>query len=271
MTTPDVPHRFELELEVPGTPEEVWRAIATAEGISAWMMQTELEEREGGRVVFHMGPEGSSEGRVTAWEPGRRIAYEEDWAALVGQPGAPVTPLVTEFLVEARSGGTCSVRIVTSAFGTGADWENEFWGDMEIGWAPMLDNLRVYLTHFPGQRATMLEAGADKPGAPGEAVDAVVAAFGADATGQRAAANGVTGVVERRQDRNLAVRIDDPVSGLLLFFAWPNEDGRSSSLRLGGYLFGDGAAGYAERERAGWAAWLESLDLKPASTARTSA
>jgi hypothetical protein len=25
MTTPDVPHRFEVELEVPGTPEQVWR------------------------------------------------------------------------------------------------------------------------------------------------------------------------------------------------------------------------------------------------------
>ena len=34
--------------------------------------------------------------------------YEEpDWAALAGHEGAPVTPLVTEFLVEAQSGGTC--------------------------------------------------------------------------------------------------------------------------------------------------------------------
>src|SRR5687768_8097006 len=98
MTTPDVPHRFELELAVPGTPEQVWRAIATAEGISAWMMPTELDEREGGAVTFHMGPDESSTGRVTAFEPNRRIAYEEDWAGLVGQDGAAVTPLLTEFL-----------------------------------------------------------------------------------------------------------------------------------------------------------------------------
>jgi hypothetical protein len=26
----------ELEIEVPGTPEEVWQAIATAPGISSW-------------------------------------------------------------------------------------------------------------------------------------------------------------------------------------------------------------------------------------------
>ena len=45
MTTPPIPYRFELELEVPGTPDEVWHAIATADGIGAWMMPTELEGR----------------------------------------------------------------------------------------------------------------------------------------------------------------------------------------------------------------------------------
>src|SRR3712207_1069198 len=106
MTTPNVPHRFELELEVPGTPDQVWRAIATAEGISSWMMPTELDARPGGALTFHMGPDVDSHGRVTAFEPARRLTYEEDWATLVGQAGADVTPLVTEFVVEARSGGT---------------------------------------------------------------------------------------------------------------------------------------------------------------------
>lgn len=133
MTTPDTPYRFELELTVSATPEQVWDAIASADGISAWMLPTELDPREGGAVKFHMGPDGASEGTVTAFEPTRRIAYEEDWATLVGHAGADVTPLVTEFLVEARSGGTCVVRVVSSAYGTGADWENEFWGEMNAG------------------------------------------------------------------------------------------------------------------------------------------
>ena len=46
-----------------------------------------------------------------------------------GHEGA-VTPMVTEFLVEATSGGTCIVHVVSSAFGTGADWEQEFFDDM---------------------------------------------------------------------------------------------------------------------------------------------
>src|SRR5262245_46580024 len=121
MTTPDVPHHFEVELSVSGTPEQVWHAIASAEGLSAWLMPTDLEPRDGGAITFHMGPDPDavSRGHVTAFEPNRRITFEEDWAALVGQPGADVTPLVTEFLVEAASGGTCVVRVVTSAFGTG--------------------------------------------------------------------------------------------------------------------------------------------------------
>jgi len=109
MTTPHIPHRFEVSVEVPGTPEQVWDAIATANGISSWMMPTEIEEREGGAVVFHMGPDVSSEGTVTGWDLPRPVVYEEpEWAALGGKEDADVTPLVTEFLVEATSGGAVS-------------------------------------------------------------------------------------------------------------------------------------------------------------------
>ena len=85
MTTPDVPLRMELTFEVPGTPEQVWDAIATAGGITSWFLPTDLEERVGGAIVTHMGEGASSEGTVTAWDPPRRLAYEEpDWAALAG-------------------------------------------------------------------------------------------------------------------------------------------------------------------------------------------
>ena len=38
----------QAEVEVPGTPEEVWRAIATGPGISSWFVPSEVDEREGG-------------------------------------------------------------------------------------------------------------------------------------------------------------------------------------------------------------------------------
>ena len=119
MTTPDVPLRFEFAIEVPGPPEQVWDALATANGISSWMMPTDGEEGLGGTLVFHMGEgEGeSSPAEITAGERPTRVAYiEPEWATLMGQDkDAAVTPLATEFLVEATSGGTCIVRVVTSA------------------------------------------------------------------------------------------------------------------------------------------------------------
>jgi len=51
-TTPNVPYRLEFSVEVPGTPEQVWQAIATAKGMSAWFLPTEMEEREGGSVAL---------------------------------------------------------------------------------------------------------------------------------------------------------------------------------------------------------------------------
>ena len=257
MTTPDVPHRFEIELTVPGNPEQVWDAIASAEGLSSWMFPSEIDARTGGSVVFHMGPDDKSEGRITAFEPPRRIAYEEDWATLVGHPGADVTPLVTEFLVEARSGGTCVVRVVTSAFGTGADWENEFWGEMEVGWGPMLDNLRIYLTNFPGQRATPLWAAASFDGDPEAAIDAVRDALGVDDTGTPIEARGVSGRVERAIPRHFLVRLDQPVPGFLSFTSF--GDDTTSFVHIYGYLFSPEAPAYVEREHPEWQAWLEGV------------
>jgi uncharacterized protein YndB with AHSA1/START domain len=39
----------QIEVVVPGTPEEVWQAIATGPGISSWMVPAEFEEQERGK------------------------------------------------------------------------------------------------------------------------------------------------------------------------------------------------------------------------------
>ncbi len=90
------------------------------------------------------------------------------------------------------------MRVVSSAFGTGADWEDEFWGEMETGWAPMLDNLRIYLTHFAGQRATSTTSTAAFTVAPLVALDRVRATLGVGATAEHVDAAGIGGVVEPR-------------------------------------------------------------------------
>ena len=44
----------EAEVEVPGTPEEVWQAIATGPGVTSWFVPTRVEERVGGGASFRV-------------------------------------------------------------------------------------------------------------------------------------------------------------------------------------------------------------------------
>ena len=91
-----------------------------------------------------------SHGIVTDYTPTRRFAYAEPWPIADHMPTADhdlssVTPIATEFLIESASGGSCVIRVVTSAYGSGADWENEFFAEMIADVIPILDNLA---THF---------------------------------------------------------------------------------------------------------------------------
>jgi uncharacterized protein YndB with AHSA1/START domain len=258
MTTPDVEYRIELTVELPGTPEQVWDAIATAKGITAWMLPTELEERLGGRVVFHMGDDVSSEGTITGWDPPRRVAYEEpNWPALAGRETADVTPIASEFVIEARSGGTCVLRVVSSAFGTGADWEREFFADMERGWRPCFDVLRRYLERFPGRQATSMVLERTST----QEAKALRASFeerlGVQAVGQHVEVRGLQAQVEQIDEFGLRFLLADPVPGFLSL--WAQEFDGAVSVRLDAALFADDAPGWVERERAGWEAWLEGL------------
>jgi uncharacterized protein YndB with AHSA1/START domain len=139
---------MERTYEVAATPEQVWDAIATADGISAWMVPTRLDPQVGGAVSFDVG--FWSHGIVTDYTPARRFAYAEPWPIADHMPTADhdlssLTPIATEFLIESASGGSCVLRVVSSAYGSGADWENEFFAEMIAGWVELLDQLD---THF---------------------------------------------------------------------------------------------------------------------------
>ncbi|MDM7855494.1 SRPBCC domain-containing protein [Cellulomonas sp. MW4] len=265
-TTTNVPYRLEFAVEVPGTPEQVWEAIATAKGMSAWFTPTQLEEREGGSLHFTMGPEMGSDGQVTGWDPPRRLVYEEDWAALMGKDPDTLSPLTSEFVVEARSGGTCVVRVTSSGFGTGADWEQEWWDTLAPGWLPFFDNLRTYLAHFAGQRATHLEVSASHPGDVASLWSAVRAALGLTDEGATVELHGTTGTVERIGDRHALLRLTGPVPGMLNVVVYGEGEGLpagAAMATLRAYLFSADAADYARREEPVWREWLDGLTVSP--------
>jgi uncharacterized protein YndB with AHSA1/START domain len=261
MSKPDVPLRMEVAFEVPGTPAEIWEAIATANGITAWFMRTEIEERAGGKVVFHLPSDHESRGEVTAWDPPRRIEYvEPDWATLGGQAADAVTPLVTEFLVEARSGGTCVVRVVSSAFGRGADWEQEFFDEMLKGWVPFFDNMRVYLDHFAGRPVTPMSVQADVRGTGTEVLAAIRRELGGAKVGDPVEVRDIKGEVEAAGDTHILVRTTEPLPGFAMLYAYDKGDGESVTA-FEGRFFSDNASAYVAQEVAAWQAWLERLPL----------
>src|SRR5690242_16858056 len=114
---------LEVAFEVPGTPEEVWQAIATGPGISSWFVPTEFEARDGKPVAVKvtLGPGMELCATVTAWEPPRKWIAQSD-----GLPGSP--PIANEWSVEARGGGICVVRIVQSLFASTDDWDDQLEG-----------------------------------------------------------------------------------------------------------------------------------------------
>ena len=173
----------QVEVEVPGTPEEVWQAIATGPGISSWFVPAEFEMRDGKPVAatLNFGPGMESTSAVTAWEPPRKWASQSDgWV-----PGSP--PIANEWSVESRGGGICVVRIVHSLFASTDDWDNQLEGT-ESGWPAFFRTLRTYLTHFRGLRSAIMQRMARVAGTEAEAWEALTTAVGVKglSVGQRA-------------------------------------------------------------------------------------
>jgi uncharacterized protein YndB with AHSA1/START domain len=262
MTTPreEGPEKrtIRLEVEVPGTPEQVWETIATGPGISAWFIPAEVDEREGGEITTHHGPGMDITGIVTAWEPPRRFAYKEgEWSP--SEPSA--LSGATEFLVEARAGGTCVVRLVASLFGSGEGWDDQVEG-IDAGWRDCLDKLRMYLTEFPGQPCATILVTGRAVGSLDDAWPALTQALGLAQTarGERAEvtaadAPALAGTVQRPDVGHLRLRTDEPAPGIAAILAWAAGD--HVAIRLHAHLYGDEAAAVAARDEPGWRAWMQ--------------
>ena len=264
----------QVEVEVPGTPEEVWKAIATGQGISSWFVHAEFEEREGKPVAvkLNFGPGMESSSVVTAWDPPRRFATEAPgWV-----PGSPI--IADEWTVDARGGGMCVVRIVHSLFAETDDWDNQLEGT-ESGWPGYFRILRIYLTHFRGQRSAMMQWMAPAAGTEAEAWETLTAALGLKgvSSGQRwtapagipAGVPALSGVVENvsQSPYNALLRLDKPGPGTAALGAV--NFGGQSMVTLSFYLYGDQAAGTVARETPRWEAWVQERFPTPAEASKS--
>ena len=251
----------QAEVEVPGTPEEVWQAIATGPGISSWFVPSEVEQREGGTAVSHFGPGNSmdSVATITAWDPPRRFAANTD------ELGPDASPVATEWIVEARSGGTCVVRVVHSWFASSDDWDNQFEGH-EQGWAAFFRILRLYLTHFRGQPSAAFQLMGFAPEPVSQAWDALTGPLGLSGASEGQPVKSpdgsprLSGLVERAgppEYPEMLLRLDEPAPGIAHFFAMPMGGQVCVPIRI--YLYGDKAPAVVANEESSWQAWMQKL------------
>ena len=249
----------QVEFEVPGTPEQVWQALATGPGISSWFVPTDIDERDGKPVAvnYHFGPGMDIRSVVTAYDAPRTFAQEGEGMT----PGSP--PIATEWSIEARGGGTCIVRIVHSLFASTDEWDNQLEG-AKSGWSGFLAILRIYLKHFRGQRSAIMQVTAPATGTDAEAWEALTSALGVKglSVGQRwttpAGVSPLGGVVEllTEDPYDALLRLNKPGPGIAALGAVTYPGGQGV-VAMNLYMYGDQAAATVARETPRWQGWFQ--------------
>jgi uncharacterized protein YndB with AHSA1/START domain len=249
----------QVEVEVEGTPEQVWRAIATGPGISAWFVPTQLDGRVGGALSLDFGGGMVSSATITQWQPPHRfVAEDKTW--LQGGP-----PVATEWIVEAKQGGTCTVRVVHSLFASTDDWDGQL-ESTETGWPGYFRVLRHYLRHHAGEASASFVLMTPSPDDAKRTWDKLGHALGAvtPAVGQplRVAAHGasIAGTVQAVDDvpqgKGVMVTVNEPAPGVVLVSAMDCMGMHMATLQA--FFYGPLAtAAAADKEH--WQQWLAGL------------
>jgi uncharacterized protein YndB with AHSA1/START domain len=262
---------LQVELEVPGTPEEVWQAIATGPGISSWFVPAEIEQQGGKPVAMKLkfGPGMEPRSALTAWNPPRMFAVQgEGWG------GAP--PIASEWSVEARAGGVCIVRIVYSLFASTDDWDNQLEG-AKAGLSGFLRTLLVYLTHFRGQRSALQQFVASVAATEADAWETLTAALGVKglSVGQRCTAPAgvpaLSGVVAyvTQSPYDALLRLDKPGPGVAALGAFTFPGGGPTMVAMNLYMYGEQAAATLHRVTPLWQAWIQERFPMPTELSKS--
>lgn len=246
--------RLEKRVEFDADPEQVWEAVATGPGLSTWFVPHRIDP-DSGTITADFGAGNEATGRITAWEPGRRVVFGPAEPPPEGQPSHAF-----EFLVEGRDGGGAVLRFVHSGFGEGADWDAEY-DSFDAGWDLFLGNLRAYLAHFPGLPVRNAVTMTYTPGSAKEVWPVLHRALGLPgppAVGDTVTLDGpspVAGVVDVAGDAFLGVRSEH---GLHRVGA---EGEAGCGVSVYHYFYGIDVD--ADALAAAWQAWLEERFPRP--------
>ena len=249
---------IQVEVEAPGTPEEVWQAIASGPGISAWFVPAEFEERDGKpvAVTLNFGPGMDSRSVVTAWDPPRMFVKE----AAGWFPGSP--PIATEWSVEARAGGRLrrprGPKPLRQHGRLGRATHRH-----RIGLARLLPHLADLSQALPRPALRVHAIHGSRRGNAGGSLGDADRGNGVQRSGCRDRIGSVPpglpalgGVVESvgQDPPGALLRLDRPGPGTAALYTM--KYGGSVMAMLSFYLYGEDPAGTAARETPLWQAWL---------------
>jgi uncharacterized protein YndB with AHSA1/START domain len=250
----------QVEVEVKGTPEQVWQAIATGPGIASWFVPAKLDGRVGGSVAHDFGGGMVSSAKITEWQPPHRFAAE-DGTWLQGGP-----PVATEWIVEAKKGGMCIVRVVHSLFASTDDWDGQL-ESTETGWPGYFRVLRHYLERHAGEASASFVFMAPAAGGADAIWHTLSKALGAPAPrvgqtvrvevpGGSALAGTVQAVDRVPQGHGVMLVLQEPAPGVVLASAMDCMGMHMATLQA--FYYGP-RAGAAAAQQEHWPQWLLGL------------
>jgi hypothetical protein len=261
---------IQVELEVPGTPEEVWETIATGPGVSSWFVPTKFEMGDNGipkHVTSHFGKGMDAFATLKEWEPPHRfLATSEDYG-----PDGPT--IATEWIVEAQSGGTCVVRIVHSLFAASDEWDNQLESHKK-GWQWFFYVLRLYLSRFKGESSKVFRLMGRSADSQENTWLKLKTTFGIDgvAEGGRFTASGevpaLAGTLEKIDNSGAPLGavlvLDEPASGIADIFS--HEMGGQIYIVMDLHYYGEAGQEAFKRDEPKWQEWMNTNYPFPAES-----
>jgi uncharacterized protein YndB with AHSA1/START domain len=135
--------RVEKSIEVAAPVAEVWKALATGNGLETWFpLEARVTPGKGGKIFLSWGSDAGAEAEIVEWQPEKTLVSKSEWEGQIS--------LVT-WTLESRGEKTV-VRLVQSGFSSGTDWDNEWFASTSYGWDFMLASLRFALERHRGEQ-----------------------------------------------------------------------------------------------------------------------
>ena len=138
----DSDRRVEQTLVIDAPVDAVWKALTDATELTRWFPLSARVTPGAGGVIRMRWDEGyDADSAIEIWNPNRHLR--------IGFPHHPPVLLATDYHLESERGRTI-LRVVTSGFGEGNDWDDWYAG-VSAGWDFELRGLKHYLEHHRGK------------------------------------------------------------------------------------------------------------------------